>query len=102
MGNGYGARLSKIGNAWLRSAPAYPFVLLRLGIAAVLLVRAWVERPMLLELYGNRGLIPWALSEIRPVGWLPSMSQLSRILGPYGITEDGSVYVVFFLYVLGL
>jgi hypothetical protein len=84
--------------------PASPvsFITLRLGIALALLVRALVEFDILLDLYGNNGLIPWGISEFRPIGWLPNMSWASYHLSHLGIGEDGSVYLIFTIYVIAL
>lgn len=83
-------------------ASPIPFITLRIGLALVLLSRAFVEFDVLLDLYGNNGLIPWKISELGPVGWVPSMSWLSHQLGYLGITENGSVYVVFAFYGIAL
>lgn len=83
-------------------ASPIPFITLRVGIAVVLLSRAFVEFNVLQELYGNSGLIPWAISELRPFGWVPSMSWASHYLGYLGLTENGSVYVIFGTYTIAL
>jgi hypothetical protein len=85
-----------------RPASPGPFIFLRAALAAVLLVRALAECGILLELYGNRGLISWSISEIRPTGWVPNMSWVAGHLGAWGVSEDQSLYAVFVVYVAGL
>lgn len=79
-----------------------PFITLRLGVAAVLLTRAIVEFDILLDLYGNSGIIPWEISEFRPIGWLPNMSWVHNYISYFGISEDGSVYLIFTAYLISL
>ncbi|MGH9877583.1 MAG: hypothetical protein ACRD5H_08085, partial [Nitrososphaerales archaeon] len=84
--------------------PASPtsFITLRFGLAIVLLIRALVEFDVLIDLYGNSGLIPWEISEFRPIGWLPNMSWTHSHLSYFGISENGSVYLIFTIYVISL
>src|SRR5215203_5902987 len=93
---------SKIEGFFQTPASPIPFITLRVGMAVVLLSRAFVEFDVLLDLYGNNGLIPWEISELRPFGWVPSMSWVSHYLHHAGFTEDGSVYFVFAIYVVSL
>lgn len=79
-----------------------PLALLRLGVSVLALVQVWILWPYLLQLYGNFGLVQWALTEAANESWMPSIGKLCLLLQPYGVTSSACVHGVFAVYVLGL
>lgn len=87
--------------AFAPTAPA-PLGLLRVGVSVLGLVQLWSLWPHLLTLYGNFGLVQWAVIETSPKGWLPSIGKLCLALQPFGISSAACVYGVFGLYGVAL
>src|SRR5262245_50938929 len=85
-----------------RPSSPTPFGLLRIGTALCFLAKAWAEYGSLLDLYGNRGLVQWCVSDAVIDGWVPRLSLLAGLLRGYGVDENGCAYLVFYAYVFSL
>jgi hypothetical protein len=68
--------------SWLTHGPrrAEPFAALRIGTAAVLLAKFLAEAVSLQALYGDRGLMPWAISDLRYGDLVPRLSLITPLL----------------------
>ncbi len=82
--------------------PPHPLAVLRIGASALALLQVWLLWPYLLQLYGNFGFVPWALTEAGNDRWMPSIPKLCLALQPYGVTSAACVHGVFSVYALGL
>lgn len=92
---------------WLKefvAAPSspQPLAIFRIGVALVLLAKAASLSGSILELFGQRGLIQWAISDTRTSPWLPRFSALAEVSRGLGLSEDHCVQGVYLLYMLGL
>lgn len=86
------------------SAPASPRPLgvLRIGLASVLLVQALLIAPNVLELFGQRGVMQWALAEELLADGVPRIRWVAEWLAPLGVSDVAAVRGTFLLYVAGL
>jgi hypothetical protein len=86
------------------AAPASPRPLaaFRIGLAAVLLVQAWALTGSLVELYGDRGIVQWAVSPYTIPAGIPTLNRVTELGGWFGISDLTCVRSVFLLYVAGL
>src|SRR5262249_44127809 len=55
-----------------------------------------------LDLYGNRGLVQWQISDAAGGHWTPRISLLAGALRGLGIDDNRCVYLVFGVHVIGL
>lgn len=93
---------ARIVDFFTRPAPARPLAVLRIGLAAVLLLQAAALAPVLLELYGRGGFVQWLIvHELVPPG-VPRVGWLAEALAPVGVSPEGCVRAVFVFYVAGL
>ncbi|MEM7676297.1 MAG: HTTM domain-containing protein [Myxococcota bacterium] len=86
-------------------APEYPYGLafLRIGIALVGLIQLFFLVPYLDLLYGNYGLVQWAIIETNPGEWFPSIGKLCLAAQPLGgLSSRTCVNGVFVVYALAL
>jgi hypothetical protein len=98
----YGAALAKTSRFLACTPSPAPFVVLRIGIVLCLLAKAWVEFPNLLDLYGNRGIVQWQISDAVGERWAPRIGVLAGLLRDHGIDENRCVYLVFGVQVFSL
>ncbi len=77
----------------LRPADPLPLALLRIGVAAVLLVKVAVEWAVLPALYGDAGPLPWSVTDHAVMPGAPTLSTAAAMLHHAGITVDAT-YVV--------
>ncbi len=83
-------------------ASARPLAVLRIGLAAVLLIQALALGEKLLDLYGARGIIPWQVGEALTPPGVPRIAWVVGQLAPLGVSPDDCVRGVFLAYVAGL
>jgi hypothetical protein len=100
--------------SWLRAlrqraaafiaAPASPRPLgvLRIGLAAVLLLQAMTLAGSLLELYGSRGMMQWLVSEATVPDGVPRLRWIVDALSPLGVTESACIRGAFLVYLASL
>ncbi|RYZ36297.1 MAG: hypothetical protein EOO71_32330 [Myxococcaceae bacterium] len=86
------------------SAPSSPQPLgvFRIGVASLLLAQAWTLAGSLPELLGNRGLVPWSVSEPLASSVLPRLDVMVGALAPLGVSQEAGIHGVTLLYVLSL
>jgi hypothetical protein len=85
-----------------RPAAPLPLAVLRIGLAVVLLGQAAALSGSLLDLYGDRGLTQWAITDrLLPPG-VPRLGWLADALAPLGLSAGGVARGVFLAYVAGL
>jgi hypothetical protein len=83
-------------------ASARPLAVLRIGLAALLLLQAFALSADLLELYGDRGLVQWSVLEGATPQGVPRIRWVAEALAPLGVREAEAVRAVFLLYLAGL
>ena len=98
----YGAALARTSRFLACTASPAPFVILRIGIALCLLAKAWAEYPSLLDLYGNRGIVQWQVSDAAGERWAPRIGVLADVVRDHGIDENRCVFLVFGVQVFSL
>lgn len=79
-----------------------PFAVLRVGLAALLLVQSFCLVPWVDELYGDGGLVPWSVNEATQPAGVPRVSWAADGLAPLGATPAGALRGVFLAYVAAL
>src|SRR5262245_16338412 len=94
------------GQGWLNRflAPAHPrpLAVLRIGLAAVLLLQAIAVGGSLDDLYGEHGLVPWSIARRLAPETAPHVGWLVQVLAPAGVSESLCLRGVFLLYVASL
>lgn len=72
-------------DAWFRPVSARPLAGLRVGLPLLLLFHlVWLSDDVL-ALHGNRGIIPWELSDLLHDPWVPDLPTLAKVFLPLGI-----------------
>lgn len=94
--------LAAIRDFALAPASPYPLAYFRIGIALVLLAQANALSAHLLELFGKLGIVQWEIGEVVLRPWMPRLGWLAKYLRPYGILEDGCVYITFLIHLVAL
>lgn len=86
------------------SAPAAPRPLgvLRIGLAAILLLQALALAGSLLELFGSRGIMQWLVSEATVEDGVPRLRWFVEALAPLGVSEEACIRGVFVVYLASL
>src|SRR5262245_43788096 len=82
-------------------ASARPLAVLRIGLAARLLVQGFALSANGHDLYANRGFVQWTVVEGTLSG-IPRISWVAAALAPLGVQEAESVRAVFLLYLASL
>jgi hypothetical protein len=86
----------------LAPSSPHPLGAFRIGVALILLAQTWMLSDAVLALFGNKGLIQWAISEPMAAPWLPRIGTLAPLVQRFGLSSDECVYAVGALYVLSL
>ncbi len=86
------------------TAPSSPQPLgfFRIAVAAFALIQALLLGNHLIELYGNYGYIQWILTDAFAQEYMPRLSWFADKLFPFGITPDGTLYLLFGAYIFSL
>ncbi|RKH64884.1 hypothetical protein [Corallococcus aberystwythensis] len=86
------------------SAPSspQPLAVFRIGVATLLLIQAWSLAESLPELLGNRGWVPWSVSEVLASPAVPRVDTVVGALAPLGISQAAGIQGLAFLYVVAL
>lgn len=82
-------------------ASAMPLAVLRVGLAASLLVQAVMVAPALLEIYSRAGILQGSLKDHLGTRFL-DVNSVARSLAPLGIAESSTLIGVGVLYLMGL
>lgn len=84
--------------ALFRPASARPLAGLRVGLSLLLLFHLlWLSNDIL-SLHGNRGIIPWELTDLLRDPWVPGLPTLAKPLLLLGINADTAIVVLVALY----
>jgi hypothetical protein len=83
-------------------ASSLPLAVLRLGVAGVLLVQAFLIAPDVSLLYGPRGVIQWQVSEQWITIGAPRLWWFARALAPFDLDAETVVKGMFVLYAVSL
>lgn len=85
---------------WLEPADVRPLRFLRVGVATVGLVQLVMLWPSLVTLYGNYGVVQWAISDAGNDAWLPTLGALALFAKRHGFDwpTDQIVSTVFALF----
>ncbi|WP_437280117.1 HTTM domain-containing protein [Sorangium sp. So ce375] len=86
----------------LAPASAAPLAVLRIGLAAVLLLQAALVAPALFELYGRSGILQGPLRDVFARTELPRIGWAVELLAPLGVGEDSVILGTGVIYVLAL
>jgi hypothetical protein len=83
---------------WFRPVSARPLAGLRIGLPLLLLVHlVWLSNDVL-ALHGNRGIIPWELTELLRDPWVPGLPTLARAFGLVGIGGHAAIVLLLSCY----
>jgi hypothetical protein len=85
-----------------RPASLRPLAVLRIGLAAVLLAQAFALAGSLHTLFGEHGLMQWAVSPFPTPNEVPSLDGICSLVAPLGVSAASAVQLVFFSYVFSL
>ena len=78
-------------DTWFRPASARPLAGLRVGLPLLLLLHlVWLSNDVL-SLHGDRGIIPWELTDLLRDPWVPGLPTLARALMPLGIGAHAAI-----------
>jgi hypothetical protein len=85
-------------DSWFRPVSARPLAGLRVGLPLLLLAHlVWLSNDVL-SLHGNRGIIPWELTDLLRDPWVPGLPTLARAFLPLGIAADTAVILLLSCY----
>lgn len=87
---------------WLTPAAPDYAAFLRLMLGSLALLQVALLWPHLLELYGNYGLVQWAVVEETNSAWAPSIGKLALLLADLGLSSATTVYLAFGAYAASL
>ena len=79
-----------------------PLGVFRIGVAALLLVQAWSLSESLPELLGNRGWVPWSVSQVMASPSVPRVDAVVAALAPLGISQTASIQGLACVYAVAL
>ncbi len=78
-------------DTWFRPVSARPLAALRVALPLLLLVHlVWLSNDIL-SLHGNRGIIPWELTDLLRDPWVPGLPTLAKLFLPLGISAHGAI-----------
>jgi hypothetical protein len=86
---------------WTRPASPTPLACFRIAVAAFFLVKLWLVRASVMELFGPAGFLPWSVTRQAHPG-LPHLADLASLLARFGVRADETVLVVITVHVLAL
>ena len=85
-------------DTWFRPVAARPLAGLRVGLPLLLLIHlVWLSNDIL-SLHGNRGIIPWELTDLLRDPWVPGLPTLAKVFLPFGITEHTAITLLLSVY----
>ena len=81
-------------DTWFRPVSARPLAGLRVGLPLLLLIHlAWLSDDVL-SLHGDRGIIPWELTDLLRDPWVPGLPTLAKAFLPLGIGVHTAVILL--------
>lgn len=93
---------SNVKRSFLRPAPASTLGYFRIAIGCFALVQTIFLLPDWMAFYGQKGLVPWEVSEALSTTNTPSLFSVFRLLLPLHVSPDATVYIVTIVYLLAL
>ncbi len=79
---------------WFRPVSARPVAGLRVALPLLLLVHLiWISNDIL-SLHGNRGIIPWALTDLLRDPWVPGLPTLAKAFLPLGLSAHAAIILL--------
>jgi hypothetical protein len=85
-------------DTWFRPVSARPLAALRIALSLLLLSHlVWLSNDVL-ALHGNRGIIPWELTDLLHDPWVPGLPTLARAFVPLGISAHTGIIILLSLY----
>jgi hypothetical protein len=85
-------------DAWFRPVSARPLAGLRVALPLLLLVHLVALSNDLLSLHGDRGIIPWELTDLLRDPWVPGLPTLARAFLPLGIGVHAAIILLLSAY----
>ena len=85
-------------NWFVQPASPVPLAWFRIAVTLFCLVRLFVLRHSLLDVYGQYGFVQWAITRANLYDGLPHLGNIVLLMGHLGLTADQSVYVVLAVY----
>jgi hypothetical protein len=81
-------------DAWFRPVSARPLAGLRVALPLLLLIHlVWLSNDVL-SLHGDRGIIPWELTELLRDPWVPGLPTLAKAFLPLGIGVHAGIILL--------
>ena len=81
-------------DTWFRPASARPLAGLRVGLPLLLLLHlVWLSNDVL-SLHGDRGIIPWELTDLLRDPWVPGLPTLAKAFLPLGIRPHTAIVLL--------
>ena len=81
-------------DTWFRPVSARPLAGLRVGLPLLLLFHLiWMSNDVL-SLHGNRGIIPWELTDLLRDPWVPGLPTLAKAFLPLGIRAHTAIILL--------
>src|SRR3954451_6364013 len=93
---------SNIKRSLLQPVPASVLGYFRIAVGCFALIQVLLLLPDWMSFYGQKGLIPWEISEALSTSNTPSVFSVFRLLLPLHVSPDATVYIVTALYILSL
>src|SRR4051794_39330440 len=93
---------SNIKRSFLQPASASVLGYFRIGVSCFALIQVLCLLPDWMWFYGQKGLLPWEVSEALSTSNTPSIFFVFRLLSPLHVSPDTTVYVLTVLYILSL
>ena len=85
-------------DAWFRPVSARPLEGLRVALPLLLLFHLiWISNDIL-SLHGNRGIIPWELTDLLRDPWVPGLPTLAEGFAPFGIGTHTAIVLLLSCY----
>src|SRR5439155_4083244 len=85
-------------DSWFRPVSARPLAGLRVGLPLLLLFHLLWLSDDVLSLHGDRGLIPWELTDLLRDPWVPGLPTLARAFVPLGIDSHTGIVLLLSCY----
>jgi hypothetical protein len=81
-------------DTWFRPVSARPLAGLRVGLPLLLLFHlVWLSNDVL-SLHGNRGIIPWEITDLLRDPWVPGLPTLAKAFLPLGVRVDAAIILL--------
>ena len=93
---------SIIRNFFHQNVPVETLGFYRIVISGFALIQFLVLLPDWMLFYGPEGMMPWPISEALASNYMPTLSAVTKLFSPIGMSANGSVYLVTVIYVISL